>query len=401
MAKPARKQTAPGYADLRAAVKNGDISRLYVLTGDETFLMERFLLLLEQTLIRPESVTLDKVAISAVRTGSRLTIDRVRSEVMAPPFLSNRRLVIVRQSGWFAPARGAGDDGEEAEDGDDAAAEPSTSEPAARPSAAASRSNAAGADLPALLERLPDSVCLVFCEQKVDRRLKSLMTAVQQAGTIGVFEPEQPATLVQWIEAECRHRALRIDPATAGSLVDRCDGSMQVIWNELSKLFLHAAGSGQPVIDQELLEKLSLPDLRGTIFDLTDAISAGRTAQALSLLDALIAQRQPVQLITFMLARHFRQLMAARALGAPDEVASRLKVMPFVAARLLSQSRGLSLETLEAQYLACFEADLAVKTGRIADRLALETLLVAAAEEMRRRKGTATPAAAPARQPWR
>jgi len=177
-----------------------------------------------------------------------------------------------------------------------------------------------------------------------------------------------------------------MDRLAAESLIDRCDSQMNVIWNELTKIFLYAEGKGLTTIDTSVVEELSLPDLRGTIFDLTDAMSAGRTAQALTLLDTLIVQKQPVQLITFMLARHFRQLIVARSLGSPDRIASRLKVMPFVAARLLNQSRSMSLESLEAQYSACFEADLSVKSGLVPDRISLELLLVSAAEQVKNKK---------------
>lgn len=385
MARAAKKQTGPGYSALRAAVKKGEIYRLYVLSGEENFLMERFVLLLEQTVIRPEAITLDKVAISSYRAGSQLTIDRLQAEVMTPPFLSERRLVIVSQSGWFAPARGGRGSAantvatKTAEDADSEVDDTDTVEDTATASASAAAGNLTD-QLITLLNALPDSVCLVFCEQKVDKRLKRLITAVEQNGILGVFEQEDPATLIQWIEAETKHRGFRIDPVTASSLIDRCDGSMQLIWNELNKIFLYLAGSSTDMIDLKLLEQLSLPDLRGSVFDLTDAVSAGRTSRALTLLDTLIAQKQPVQLITFMLARHYRQLIVAKTLGSQSKIASQLKVMPFVAARLLKQAQSLSLTELESQYLACFEADLAVKTGRLPDRLALETLLISAGE---------------------
>ncbi|MGI6298104.1 MAG: DNA polymerase III subunit delta [Saccharofermentanales bacterium] len=267
----------------------------------------------------------------------------------------------------------------EAADADSEVDDTDSVEAAAPASASAAAGNLTD-QLITLLNALPDSVCLVFCEQKVDKRLKRLITAVEQNGILGVFEQEDPATLVQWIEAETKHRGFRIDPVTASSLVDRCDGSMQLIWNELSKIYLYLAGSSNDIIDLKLLEQLSLPDLRGSVFDLTDAVSAGQTSRALTLLDTLIAQKQPVQLITFMLARHYRQLIVAKTLNSQSKTASQLKVMPFVAARLLKQAQSLSLTELESQYLACFEADLAVKTGRLPDRLALETLLISAGE---------------------
>lgn len=384
MPKATKDRTHPGYKELRDAVKDDRIERLYLLYGEEPFLMERFLLVLSQAVISPETAALDQVAISAVRSTNRLTVDRLRSEVMTPPFFSRRRLVIVRQSGWFAPNRSGKnrsvDQERDVDIGDDPEGDGSDGE------ASAGSAPPQEEQLAKLLSELPDSTCLVFCENKVDRRLKSLMSVVQKAGVIGEFSREQPDILIRWIEGECKRRSVAIDQLSAESLIDRCDGQMQVIWNELSKIFLYAKGSGIRKIDRAVIENLSLPDLRGTIFDLTDAISAGRSAQALMLLDTLIAQKQPVQLITFMLARHFRQLIVAKSAGSPDRVVTRLKVMPFVASRLVNQARKLSAETLEAQYQACFETDLAVKTGRITDRLALEMLLVSASSPINSQK---------------
>jgi DNA polymerase-3 subunit delta len=194
---------------------------------------------------------------------------------------------------------------------------------------------------------------------------------------------EQPALLRQWIEAECRQRGLTIDPLAAESLVDRCENRMLVIWQELTKLFLYQAYAGQTRIDPALIEQLSLPDLRGNIFDMTDAISKGQTARALELLDLLLGQKEPVQLIAFMLARHIRQLLVAKDLERSDVVVRELKVMPFVANRLLQQAKALSCEQLESLYNLCYETDLAVKTGQLAERLALEMLLISAAQAVR------------------
>jgi DNA polymerase-3 subunit delta len=218
----------------------------------------------------------------------------------------------------------------------------------------------------------------------VDKRLKSLVSAIEAAGVLADIGHQQPRDLLQWVHVECKRRNLSIDPDAAQSLIDRCDGSMTVLWQEMTKLFLYCAYAKVAQIDLALVDLLSLPDLRGTIFDLTDALSAGQAGRALQLADTLISQKTPVQLIQFMLARHVRQLICAAELGLPEKIASELKVMPFVASRLAGQARKMPLTTLEDLYGRCFEMDVSIKSGRIGDRLALETLLVTAAEQLKR-----------------
>jgi DNA polymerase-3 subunit delta len=366
MARSKPSRTSPGYNELRAELRAGTWRRLYVLSGEETFLVEHLLEALTETLVSAGSRMLDRVLLDG--NNRRLSPGQIEAEVMTPPFLSRCKLVIVRQSGWFAAAGRSRSGADDEDSGQDEAE-----------TAAAGGARDRQAVLAALFARLPDSACLVFVEQKVDRRIRSLVQAIEQNGVLAEFSREQPRTLQRWIEGECKRRSLTIEPIAAESLIDRCEGSMQLIWQELTKLFLYCDNTGQNRIDRQLVEDLSLPDLHGSIFDMTDAISDGRTGRALELLDVLVSQKQPVQLIQFMLTRHFRQLICAAELGRPDAIQGALKVPPFVASRLSQQARRLSPLLLEQLYAACFESDIRIKSGQIGDRLGLETLLAESA----------------------
>ncbi|MDD2533566.1 MAG: DNA polymerase III subunit delta [Eubacteriales bacterium] len=389
-----------GYKELKAELRGGTFRRLYVMTGDEIFLIDKLIMSIQDLLIAPGAQTIDSVHLIG-GAGSKITIEKLKSEVLTPPFLSRCKVVVVKNSGLFASAErssaksttlnetsassgttldndtGFGPNQNTENTGDD-----DDSEVLADPKAAKSRQQ----DLIKLLSDIPDSACLIFIEQKVDKRQKAVIAAIEQQGVLAEIVTEQPALLRQWVEAECRQRQLTIEPLAAESLVDRCDNSMQVIWQEMTKIFLYVEFAKQTKIDQDLIEKLSLPDLRGNIFDMTDAISKGNTARALELLDLLLGQKEPAQLIAFMLARHFRQLIVAKDLNRSDAIIRDLKVMPFVANRLLQQAKALSAEQMETIYGLCFETDLSVKTGQLGERLALELLLVSAAEAAKPRR---------------
>lgn len=363
MAAGAKQKRNSSYNELRAEIRKEKIARLYVFYGEESFLIDKLLESLEQALITPGSRDLDRVLLDGRKKDDKTDIARLREETGTMPFLSRRKLVIFRYSGWFVlPARKTADDEPEAD----------------REKAADSKKDAE--ELESLLAGLPDSTCLVFVEEKVDRRQKRLIQAVEQAGVLAEIGRQQPRMLKAWIEGEGKRRSIQISPQAAESLVDRCDSDMRLIWQELAKLFLYCDSTGCRQVDQELIETISLPDLKGSIFDLTDALSAGQTGPALQLLGRLISQKQPVQLISFMLGRHLRQLICAAELKSPEQIASRLKVMPFVAGRLSRQARNLDMDVLEQLYARCLATDMAVKTGKINDLLGLELLLIAASE---------------------
>jgi len=384
MAKSKTTPASAGYKELKAEMRAGQTRPIYVLYGEETFLIDKLVDSLTELLIDPNCQSLDRVIFNGNGQPARLDPEKLTAEVMTPPFLSRRKLVIVRQSAWLASgqSKAAADSGV---DDAERVAEDSDEESQEIGSARKSRQDS----FLRLIEKIPDSACLVFIENKVDKRLKQLVNAIEQKGVLAEIGREQPRTLQQWVDVECRRRGIQITSTAAESLIDRCDLSMQVIWNELNKLFLYCAYAGQQEVNEDLIAEISLPDLRGNIFNLTDALSDGQTEKVLLLVDTLISQRQPVQLIQFMLARHIRQLICAAELGRPEQIASQLKVMPFVANRLASQARRFPIAVLEGLYASCFETDMLVKTGQIGDRLALETLLVKAAELARRSRSAA------------
>ncbi|NCA99180.1 MAG: DNA polymerase III subunit delta [Clostridia bacterium] len=353
-----------GYKELKAELRKGENRALYVLYGEESFLIDKLVGSIRELILTPGSESFDSVTFSGT-AASRLSLDRLRSELMTPPFLSRCKMIVIRGCGYFAAAEKKSSD----------TAEPESDGATADAKATKGRQQ----ELIQLIEQLPDSVCLVFVEEKVDRRQKALIQVIEKKGVLAEIGQEQPALLRQWVEVEARQRGFAIEALAAESLVDRCDNSMQVLWQEMNKIFLYLSYAGLKHIDRALVEQLSLPDLRGNIFDMTDAISRGQTSRALELLDLLLGQKEPVQLISFMLARHFRQLICAKDLGRSDALVRELKVMPFVANRLLQQAKLMPIEQMEQIYGLCFETDLAVKTGQLPERTALEMLLVTAA----------------------
>jgi DNA polymerase III subunit delta len=93
------------------------------------------------------------------------------------------------------------------------------------------------------------------------------------------------------------------------------------------------------------------PDVQSNIFAFVDSFAAGEQDKALRLLEDLIATGEPPLRLTFMIRRQFQLVARARALIERGihrkEIASLLKVPPFVARKLEEQGRELDEEDLE------------------------------------------------------
>lgn len=84
--------------------------------------------------------------------------------------------------------------------------------------------------------------------------------------------------------------------------------------------------------------------------------------------------------ILFLIARQFNQMLQVKDLREQGldsgAVAQRAGMASFVAKRSLAQAERFSREELRQMVEDCVEAESAVKTGRLGDRLAVELLIV-------------------------
>ena len=83
--------------------------------------------------------------------------------------------------------------------------------------------------------------------------------------------------------------------------------------------------------------------------------------------------------ILFLIARQFNQLLQVKELTEKGlerkTIASRLKLQPFVVGKVIPQARQFSRDQILSYVNLCVEAEEAVKTGRLSDRLAVELLI--------------------------
>jgi len=332
------------YGELAADLKNNITASLYVLFGEEEYLIDRAVHALTRLLVAPGCHDADSY--TGDWSSSAGDPEALLEMIRTPPFLSQKRMVIIRNSGLFA---GRSPDNIDITN-----------------------------KYMALFSDIPDFCCLIFLEEKVDKRKKVLLEAASGNGMLVQVDKQSTDALCKWVGSSLRQKNIRITMEAINSLVDRTEGSMRVLGNEIQKITLYCAGAGLSDVTIDEIELICIPDIRGSIFQMTDAIGMRNVGRALTVLDTLISMKEPVPKIRFMLARHLRQLICAKELGAPERIMIVLKVVPFVARNLSAQARSFQMNELTGLYEACASSDFAVKTGQIDDRLSMETLLVSA-----------------------
>ena len=327
------KTTTGTYRSWMKELAAGKIRPLYVLTGEERYLLRHGRHALEKRLLPPGAASVDLARLYAPR-GSQAILN----ELDTAPFLAPQRLVEVEDSGLLQSGKG-----EEF--------------------------------LQLLAGLYPQNACLLLTESKVDKRQKKSLEALSAAGGMLVEFPKEPAeTLLSWLAGRFRKAGLEISREAAESLLSRTDGALEDLAEETTKIILYARYTGQQQIDFATVDLLCRDDLRAGIFDLTDALSAADTRKALEILDRLLRRKEAAVYILFMLGRHFRQLQAAKSAHSASELATELSLPPFVGNRLFRQSRHFSSAELRQRSHQCYLMDRALKSTAIPERLALELL---------------------------
>ncbi len=337
-------------------INTGEYKRVYLLYGEEEYLKKMYAKKLAAAVCDPED-TMN----TTVFQGDSLDINELIGISSTMPFFADRRLVIVYGSGLFkGKGSTAKDKDEEPEDAESTAGSGSDKD-----------------KLTDFIKEIPDTTVLVFVEKKdrekdgrkiteVDKRSR-LFKAVVANGYAAEINAPSENDLRNWIAQGLAKNGKRISAATADYLVKYAGQDMQNLKNEIDKLVLYAFD--REVITNEDIDAVCVKALSARIFDMTDSMVTGRRREALSIYATLTAMREPVQMIFYMLLRHYDQLYVIKEMketgAGRGEMASAISAQDFVVRKLLQQSERYTLSQIREmiEYGVGLECDW--KSGKI------------------------------------
>jgi DNA polymerase III subunit delta len=219
----------------------------------------------------------------------------------------------------------------------------------------------------AYLENPSPEADLVLLGKKLGAR-ERLLAAVKKSGEVHNLEQPTGQALVKWVTGHAQKLGLDLPEEVARELISRCSGDKMRLAGETEKLALYVGGERAT---HEDVEALCPPDVQSNIFAFVDALAAGERGRALTLLEELISTGEPPLRLTYMIRRQFNLVARARALiergTPPKEIATELKVPPFVARKLEEQGRAVNEEDLEGALRSVLDLELGLKGGKDLD----------------------------------
>lgn len=329
---------------------------LHILYGADDYRRHQALKQLKEGLGAGEMLS----ANTTLMAGGQASPAQVRAACDTIPFLAPRRLVVLEGLlGRFEEPRTRGPQAMEAELGPWRA-------------------------LAEHIPQMPPTTVLVLVDGPLGRG-NPLLRLLAPLGQVQTFPLLRGRDLMEWAQARFAQRGLAVAPQALRLLTELVGSNLWALESEVEKLSLYSAGRAVSEEDVRTLVGLAA---EASIFALVDAVLEGRLPEALRYLHRLLLEGAKGPYILSMLDRQLRLALLAGALGpraTPEEAAPRLGVPPFAARRALEQGRRHPQESLRAAFSRLLEADLALKTGRYPEELALELLVVDLAHRPRAR----------------
>lgn len=185
------------------------------------------------------------------------------------------------------------------------------------------------------------------------------------------------AKLEAWIKKEIMAQGGQIENLAIKKLAAFVGSDLWQMTNEINKLI--SFGGQGPVISEQDIDKLVRAKIESDIFKTIDALAARQRVSAFKFLYRNLSQGEPEISLLGMLVYQFRNLLLVKSQieqGVPFyNLAKKIKLHPYVLRKTFEQSKNFSLAGLKKIYERLMEIDLAIKSGQIEPRAALDLVV--------------------------
>ena len=349
----AKKEDFAGQQSLlNKELKEGVFRRVYLLCGEQAYLRLQNRDRLRAALLGDG----DEMNVS-VYTGMDVTAREIIDEARTLPFFADRRVVVVRYSGFF-------------------------------------KKNAD--ELADFLSQAPDTTSFIFVEDEADARLK-LYKQISKLGRCVEFTTQSDRYLLQNIGAFLKKQNQRIGQEDAEYFLGVIGTDMGKLMSELEKLSAYAMD--RDVITREDIDTICSRNIEDRIFEMIDAVMRRDIHTVMDRYEDLLALKLAPVRIVVMLEKQFLWMLQLKSMSEDagmhltdiintiafrqevDEETGEVKrsrgeIGEFQVKKYLQQASHMSSAELQRAVSLCETADEDFKTGRMNDKMATETLLV-------------------------
>lgn len=330
---------------LEKKLKANELDSMYLLYGEELFLMEASLKKIKN--IFGELVK----GINYIEI-SEDNIEELITDIETPAFGFEKKLIIVRNTNIFKR------------------------EVKKKSTKVAIAKDSINDYIKDNTEYIKQNVVIVFVEEEVDKG-KMLTTLEDAQAIICNFEHQKPAQIIARLKAICNAYKVNIEEKDLRYFTECIGTNMQDLVNEIRKQIEYVGANG--VITKETIDLLSIKQMDSVIFDLTDSLGKKDITGAIQVLNNLIYAKEPLQKILITLYNHFKKVYIVKlSIKYNRNIAQDLNLKPnqmFLTTKYKKQSEYFKEEELKKILEELINLDKNYKIGLIDLKLGLEAIL--------------------------
>jgi len=333
--------------ELEKRLNQGVVEGIYLLYGDESFLLEQQLKKIKKNfgeLVKGINyIVIDEN-----------NVQELIADIETPAFGYPNKLIIARNTGIFKK-EGKGRNG----------------------GASKELKDKINDYLKENVNMINDAVVLIFVEDEVEKN--SIFNTIEKIGQVCNFEEQKPFQITKRLKAICNSYKVNVDENVLQYLIECCGTNMQDLINETRKLIEYAGENGK--IQKQDIDKLCIKKIESVIFDLTDNLGQKKVKEAMEVLYNLIAAKEPIQKILITLYNHFKKLYFVKlAVANNKDVATSLNLKAnqmFLVNKYKIQAKGFKTSELRKIIQELQDLDYKYKIGLINLNVGLESILCA------------------------
>lgn len=330
--------------NLEKELKLGNLQSIYLLYGEETYLLENCLKKIKN--LFGECIK----GINYILIEEQ-NVQNIISDIETPSFGYEKKLIIAKNTGLFKKEY-------KKKTGENNKLKDKLTE-----------------YIKENIKVINDSVVLVFVEEEAEKQ--ELFDLIDKNGVVCKFDYQKSFQIEQRIKTICNLYKVNIDSQTIIYFIESCGTNMQELINEIRKLIEYVGTSG--TIEKQDIDKLCIKKIESVIFDLTDNLGKKDLNKALNVLRNLIYQKEPIAKILVTLYNHFKKLYITKiSIKLNKDLSTSLNLKPnqmFLTNKYKVQSNYFNEVDLRNILQELTNLDYNFKTGKIDLQLGLETIL--------------------------
>lgn len=252
--------------------------------------------------------------------GEKTTVGELKGALQAAPFLASSRLVIVESLG---------------------------------------KNKTASSKIEEIIEGIPSTTVAVFYDPEVDHRTSYFKTLKEKAKVVE-FKQLDHAKLMRWIIKQVEDAGGEIDRAAVGRLLDLAGEDQWRLSNEIEKLINY---NKEVTVDNiDLLVESSRTE---SIFNLVDAMSAGKRKLAIQIYSRLRTNGENEMYILSMIIWQLRNQLLAKSAGriTAPQLAKEAGMSPYVAGKVLATRHLYTEDRIKESFIKAIDTEMAIKSG--------------------------------------